>query len=119
MFRLRYAYMGRRKWQALQWGSYQLGLSGSQAVLLRQDSAYPTNPLRKTEKGEAAPASPFLLNPVSEADTSRDLHVPRTRSFRALQTGKRAKPRSIDQHVRHVIIPMIERIRRLRPELKL
>jgi hypothetical protein len=62
---------------------------------------------------------PFFLNPVLETNPPRDLHVPRARSFRALQTGNRPKRGVINILIRHVIVPMVQGIRRLRPKLEL
>jgi hypothetical protein len=56
---------------------------------------------------------------VLEADTPRDLHVPWPGAFRTLQIGNRSKRRSIHILVRHVIVPMIQRVGSLCSKLKL
>jgi hypothetical protein len=57
-------------------------------------------------------------NPL-EADPPRDLHIPRTRPFCALQPGNRTERLIIQNLIRHIEVPMIQGIGCLRAKLEL
>jgi len=80
----------------------------------------PPNLPQKTAKGGAEKPLPYPLNPVQlKTNPPRNLHIPRTRPLRTLQPGNRSKPLFIHQLIRHIKVPMVERISRLRSKLKL